>query len=771
MDSYRSRGDTELGFAGSTQTLGVRSSTSTASFPKDGRKLRSGLIFLCVVLLLVCITLAVYLIVVTVKKDEGETDGKTCKDTKTEEQSYCSLSTCLEVAGAVKQDMNETVDPCEDFFQYSCGNWIKNNPIPTSVNWVSTFGKLSDENNKKMLLLLLEDDELPSGHAVQKTKDYFKSCMAEDEIEKTAMHELKRLITRYGSWPLGNATWNESTWKLPEILMKFQRDFSSMSPLFVPRIEPNPFDSSRYILQIYPPSLSLIRAKYLSPENKTRLAYLKYMTKVGKLLGGGNTTKEQMAKVLELEGKLANITPPRSEINSNFHRNMNLTELERRAPGFGFTWLGFINELLKPFNVWVNASDRVIVPSPEYLRNLSDVVNGTDKRTLSNYMMWTFVRSVVPYLSRDFRSALLEYQKEEEGTKSAKTRWLSCVEDMNGYFHGLTFALGYMWVSKVFDTEVIPLIQEMMTTIKKTFRDETSRYKWIDDQTRQKINEKEEAMKNKIGFPKLCSNETLLNEYYKDVNVSRSNYLINALDVMSWRTRSAFSKLRSPVDKEQWFVGPQLVNAFYLPNRNEINILAGILQPPFYYGRKAPRAVNFGAIGMVLAHELSHGFDANGRYFNKDGEIIDDWWSKNTSQGFEERSKCIVDQYSKYSVDGGEDGKIYMDGELTLSENIADNGGIRLAYWGYKDWVKNNGPEALLPGLNQTNEQLLFVSFAQMWCSAFTPSSAFYLAKTDTHALANYRVIGSLSNMKEFSEAFKCPAGKGMNPEKKCKVW
>lgn len=253
MDSYRSRGDTELGFAGSTQTLGVRSSTSTASFPKDGRKLRSGLIFLCVVLLLVCITLAVYLIVVTVKKDEGETDGKTCKDTKTEEQSYCSLSTCLEVAGAVKQDMNETVDPCEDFFQYSCGNWIKNNPIPTSVNWVSTFGKLSDENNKKMLLLLLEDDELPSGHAVQKTKDYFKSCMAEDEIEKTAMHELKRLITRYGSWPLGNATWNESTWKLPEILMKFQRDFSSMSPLFVPRIEPNPFDSSRYILQVsYP---------------------------------------------------------------------------------------------------------------------------------------------------------------------------------------------------------------------------------------------------------------------------------------------------------------------------------------------------------------------------------------------------------------------------------------------------------------------------------------------------------------------------------------
>jgi len=385
--------------------------------------------------------------------------------------------------------------------------------------------------------------------------------------------------------------------------------------------------------------------------------------------------------------------------------------------------------------------------------------------------MWTFVRSVVPYLSRDFRSALLEYQKEMEGKKAAETRWLSCLEDINSYSHGLTFALGYMWVSKVFDSDVIPLIQEMMTTIKTTFRDETSRYEWIDDQTRQKIIEKEKAMKNKIGFPKLCANETLLNEYYKDVNISRSNYLLNALRVTKWRTRRSFSEFKNPVDKEQWYVGPQLVNAFYLPNRNEINILAGILQPPFFYGQKAPRAVNFGAIGMVLAHELSHGFDSTGRTFNKDGEIIDNWWSKSTSEAFEKRSNCIVNQYDKYPVDGGIDGKTHIDGELTLSENIADNGGIRLAYWGYKNWVKNNGPETLLPGLNMTNEQLLFVSFAQMWCSVFTPSAAYTLAKTDTHALANYRVIGPLSNMKEFSEAFKCPAGQGMNPEKKCKVW
>ena len=254
MDSYRSRGDTELGFAGSTQTLGLRSSASTVSFPKEGRKLRSVLISLCAVLALVSIALAVYLIVVTVKQDGVETDGKTCKDTKNEERSYCSLSTCLQVAGAVKESMNESVDPCENFFQYSCGGWIKNNPIPSSQNLISTFHKAANGNNKKLMLLLLEDDDLPSGHAVRKTKDYFKSCMAEDENEKTAIHELQRLITRYGSWPVGNATWNESTWSLTEVLMELQRDFLDMSPLFVPKIQANPFNSSRYILQVSHPT-------------------------------------------------------------------------------------------------------------------------------------------------------------------------------------------------------------------------------------------------------------------------------------------------------------------------------------------------------------------------------------------------------------------------------------------------------------------------------------------------------------------------------------
>lgn len=253
MDSNHTLGDTELGYTGSTQTLGDKSLGSTASLLKNGRRVRPVWIFICVLLLLVCIALAVYLIVIAVKQDgSNETDAETCKKTKAGQQNHCSLSSCLEVAGAIKQNLNETVDPCKDFFQYSCGSWIKRNPIPSSENRFSTFSQLLDKNNKKLLLLLLEDDDSPSELAVKKTKDYFKSCMAEDQNDNTAVPELQRLITLYGSWPLGNTTWNESTWSLTDVLMAFQRDFSSViSPLFLPRIDTNPFKSSQHILKVY----------------------------------------------------------------------------------------------------------------------------------------------------------------------------------------------------------------------------------------------------------------------------------------------------------------------------------------------------------------------------------------------------------------------------------------------------------------------------------------------------------------------------------------
>ena len=250
MESYQTQNGGEFGLATSSETLGVCSISSTVDLHKESsRRVRLGLIILCVLLFVVCIVLAVFLVLKTPKKDEGEKDGVTCKDAP-DNIVQCGSEGCIGVAAALKQSVNESVDPCEDFFQYSCGAWIKNNPIPSSEKDISTFRKLLNHNNEKLLLILLEDDDFSNSHAAGKAKNYFKSCMNEDSSEDTAKLELKLLIKRFGLWQLGNATWNESAWDFFESLGEIQRDFSYKSPLFKLETNADPYNSSRYLLQV-----------------------------------------------------------------------------------------------------------------------------------------------------------------------------------------------------------------------------------------------------------------------------------------------------------------------------------------------------------------------------------------------------------------------------------------------------------------------------------------------------------------------------------------
>ena len=253
MDSFRTQNgaDKEFGLATSTQTLGLRSTSSTVALHKDNKRSRLALLIVCFVLLVACIVLTVLLVLESRKIDENKKYGVTCKETPSKEEVvYCSSGACLGAASKLQKKLNNSVDPCEDFFEYACGSWIKNNPIPSSENQISTFRKTLKLNNEKMLLMLLENDDLPNGHAVSKAKVYFKSCMNEDDNDNTTTFKLRRLINQFGSWPLGDATWNESTWNQVEGLLKMQRDLSDISPLFKIDVDTNPYNSSRFILQV-----------------------------------------------------------------------------------------------------------------------------------------------------------------------------------------------------------------------------------------------------------------------------------------------------------------------------------------------------------------------------------------------------------------------------------------------------------------------------------------------------------------------------------------
>ncbi|KAK3724939.1 hypothetical protein QZH41_017146 [Actinostola sp. cb2023] len=397
---------------------------------------------------------------------------------------------------------------------------------------------------------------------------------------------------------------------------------------------------------------------------------------------------------------------------------------------------------------------------------------GVGDETLSNYFGWTIIRNLMPFLSTQFREAEMKYKRKATNTIASKPRWLQCIKTTD-YPMGLTFAAGYLYIEKVFDKSFIPVVKSMMDNMRQAFREEVKSLSWIDETTRHSVFDKEEAMIEKIGFPKLCANFTLLEEYYSGLEVNDRHYLLNEVNVSKWYTRKSLSSLRHPVNRDSWYSGPQMVNAFYLRERNEINVMAGILQAPFFYGKDAPRVVNYGGIGMVLAHELTHGFDSAGRRFNKFGELTSDvGWTNHSMAEFRSRAGCIVDQYDKFELQIDK-GTIHVDGKLTLDENIADNGGFQIAFRAYENWSKRHGPEKLVPGLMKSNEQMFFLSYAQMWCSTFTPSATFYRSKLDSHAIPKYRVKGVLINSEAFARAYKCPVGSNMNPDpsKRCRVW
>lgn len=286
----------------------------------------------------------------------------------------------------------------------------------------------------------------------------------------------------------------------------------------------------------------------------------------------------------------------------------------------------------------------------------------------------------------------------------------------------------------------------------------------MDEDTRKSAKEKADAIYNMIGYPSFIMDPKELDKVFNDYTAVPDLYFENAMRFFNFSWRVTADQLRKAPNRDQWSMTPPMVNAYYSPTKNEIVFPAGILQAPFYT-RSSPKALNFGGIGVVVGHELTHAFDDQGREYDKDGNLRP-WWKNSSVEAFKQQTECMVEQYSNYSVNGEP-----VNGRHTLGENIADNGGLKAAYRAYQNWVQRNGPEHTLPTLGLTNDQLFFLGFAQVWCSVRTPESSHEGLITDPHSPSRFRVIGSLSNSKEFSQHFHCPLGSPMNPHHKCEVW
>ncbi|XP_058151448.1 endothelin-converting enzyme 2 isoform X2 [Dasypus novemcinctus] len=637
--------------------------------------------------------------------------------------STCLTEACIRVAGKILESLDRGVSPCEDFYQFSCGGWIRRNPLPDGRSRWNTFNSLWDQNQAILKHLLENTTFNSSSEAERKTQRFYLSCLRVDRIEELGAQPLRDLIDKIGGWNI-TGPWDQDNFM--EVLKAVAGTYRA-TPFFTVYISADSKSSNSNIIQVDQSGLFLPSRDYYlnkTANEKVLTAYLDYMEELGMLLGGRPvSTREQMQQVLELEIQLANITVPQDQRRDEekIYHKMNIAELQALAPFMD--WLEFLSFLLSPLEL--SDSEPVVVYGTDYLQQVSELINHTEPRVLNNYLIWNLVQKTASSLDGRFESAQEKLLETLYGTKkSCMPRWQTCISNTDD---ALGFALGSLFVKATFDRQSKEIAEGMISEIRTAFEEALGQLVWMDEKTRHAAKEKADAIYDMIGFPDFILEPKDLDDVYDGYEVSEDSFFQNMLNLYNFSAKVMADQLRKPPSRDQ--------------------------------------ALNFGGIGVVMGHELTHAFDDQGREYDKEGNLRP-WWQNESLAAFRNHTACMEEQYSQYQVNGER-----LNGRQTLGENIADNGGLKAAYNAYKAWLRRHGEEQQLPAVGLTNHQLFFVGFAQVWCSVRTPESSHEGLVTDPHSPARFRVLGTLSNSRDFLWHFDCPVGSPMNPGQLCEVW
>jgi putative endopeptidase len=653
--------------------------------------------------------------------------------------------------------IDKSLDPCTDFYAYSCKKWQEANPIPPDQPGQSHGARLQRWNQEVLRDVLQQASANdPKRNAVdQKIGDYYASCMNEDEIDSKGLAPIQTELEHINALQSKSQLAAElAHLHLITTSISGATDSGFGTAMFGFSSSQDLDNASLVVAIVEQGGLGLPDRDYYFKDDpksvETRKQYVDHIQKIFTMLGDNPSQAAAHAKtVMDLETSLAkgsmDIVKRRDPANIN--HKLSQSELQSLTPAFA--WADYLKTVNAP------ATQHYLVSSPDFLKNLDQMLNSASLDDWKTYLRWQLVNSSSVMLPRGFAEERFDfYGRKLQGQKENQPRWRRCVRSVD---RDLGEALGQAYVDRTFGPEGKQRMLAMVNALESALGQDIQQLDWMSPGTKQQALVKLKKIEDKIGYPDKWRD-------YSSLKIVRGDALGNVYRSSEFEMHRELAKIGKPVDRGEWGMTPPTVNAYYDPQLNTINFPAGILQPP-YFDKQKDDAVNYGAIGAIIGHELTHGFDDEGRKFDPNGNLRD-WWTEKDGKEFEVRAKCISDEYSGFEATPD----THLNGDLTLGENTADNGGLRIALMALQDTMRDKGQkDSTVDGFD--TEQRFFLAFGQVWCANMTPEVLRLRAQSDPHSTPKWRVNGVVSNMPEFQKAFNCKAGQPMVRQNSCHVW
>jgi len=642
--------------------------------------------------------------------------------------------------------MDKTASPCNDFFQYVNGTWVKNTQIPASESRWGSFNQLA-ENNNTLLRQILEEDaktDNKTGSDAQLIGDFYSACMDEASIEKAGTKPVEPFFKQIASI-------KDSAGMQREIAALHNAGLPS---LFGFGAGPDLKDSNAVIINTFQGGLSLPnRDYYLNTDAKSveiRAKFVAHMTNMFKLLGDSSeTAAANAADVMEMQTRLAKASLSQVELRNpdNRYNKISLSAAEAMTPEL--SWETYFKERSVPMVSEIN------IGPPKFFAEVNTMLKDVPIEKWKTYLRWNVINAAAPMLAKSFADENFDFfSRYLSGQQERQPRWKTCVQQTNAH---LGEALGMEYAKRAFTPAMKARMNELIDNLMAALKDRINGLEWMSEDTKKQALVKLASFKRKIGYPDVLRG-------YKGLTVDNKSYAGNILRSGAFQSKRNFQDLGKPRDKARMGMTPPTVNASYNPVDNDITFPAGILQPPFF-NFDADDALNYGAIGGVIGHEITHGFDDQGSRFDAQGNLKS-WWTPDDKKKFDERTACVVKQFDSFEVQPG----LFINGKLTLGENIGDFAGLTVAHAAYLKAKAGKPEPAPIDGF--TDEQRFFLGWAQVWAGKETPEFARLQVATNPHSLPKWRVNGPLSNMPEFAKAFNCKPGDAMvRGEAACAIW